>query len=165
MFQGLIEEFNVALPFIMCRDMSLENVLVDVDKCMIIDMGMCLRVPYNDPKHPGKITDVTRGSTRRLMKPQGVCGKHNATLALTRLLYIQPSATTHRQAQLHEPRGCCKQRTIWWICNRFMGSWCYPIYYAYGKVLSCACDYAWTADAECWFIGVALASGFIGWSV
>ena len=23
------------------------------------------------------MTDVTRGSVRRLMKPQGVCGKHN----------------------------------------------------------------------------------------
>ena len=44
---------------------------------MIIDMGMCLRVPYNDPKNAGRVTDVTRGSTRRLMKPQGVCGKHN----------------------------------------------------------------------------------------
>lgn len=40
-------------------------------------MGMCLRVPYNDPKRPGAVTDVTRGTTRRLMKPQGVCGKHN----------------------------------------------------------------------------------------
>ena len=38
---------------------------------------MCLRVPYNDPLRPGKITDVVRGSMRRLMKPQGVCGKHN----------------------------------------------------------------------------------------
>jgi len=59
------------------RDLSLENVLVDFDKCMIIDMGMCLRVPYNDPKNTGRVTDVTRGTTRRLMKPQGVCGKHN----------------------------------------------------------------------------------------
>lgn len=59
------------------RDLSLENVLVDFDRCMIIDMGMCLRVPYNDPDDPGKIVDVTKGSMRRLMKPQGVCGKHN----------------------------------------------------------------------------------------
>jgi serine/threonine protein kinase len=44
---------------------------------MIIDMGMCLRIPYNDPKTPGKIVDATRGTMRRLMKPQGVCGKHN----------------------------------------------------------------------------------------
>ena len=60
------------------RDLSLENVLVDGETCVIIDFGMCLRVPYNDPSHPGgPITDVTRGSIRRLMRPQGVCGKHN----------------------------------------------------------------------------------------
>lgn len=62
----------------MChRDLSLENVLVDVDKCMIIDMGMCLRVPYNDRENPTTTVDVTRGTMRRLMRPQGVCGKHN----------------------------------------------------------------------------------------
>ena len=46
---------------------------------MIIDMGMCLRVPYSDPNKPGRVTDVTRanGAPRRLIKPQGVCGKHN----------------------------------------------------------------------------------------
>jgi serine/threonine protein kinase len=44
---------------------------------MIIDMGMCLRVPYNDQSKPSAVIDVTRGSVRRLMKPQGVCGKHN----------------------------------------------------------------------------------------
>lgn len=43
---------------------------------MIIDMGMCLRVPYTNPNRPNSVTDVTRGSTRRLIKPQGVCGKH-----------------------------------------------------------------------------------------
>lgn len=41
-----------------------------------MDMGMCLRVPYHDSAS-GAIVDVTRGSIRRLMKPQGVCGKHN----------------------------------------------------------------------------------------
>ena len=40
-------------------------------------MGMCLYVPYNDPVRPGAITDATRGTTRRLMRPQGVCGKMN----------------------------------------------------------------------------------------
>jgi serine/threonine protein kinase len=59
------------------RDLSLENVLVDIDRCMIIDMGMCLRVPYNDPANVDKTTDVKRGTERRLMRPQGVCGKHN----------------------------------------------------------------------------------------
>lgn len=37
---------------------------------------MCLRVPYNDPETTA-VTDVVRGTMRRLMKPQGVCGKHN----------------------------------------------------------------------------------------
>lgn len=59
------------------RDLSLENILVDGDKCMIIDFGMCLRVPYNDHNSPGNVTDVTRGKNRRLIRPQGVCGKHN----------------------------------------------------------------------------------------
>jgi serine/threonine protein kinase len=45
---------------------------------MIIDMGMCLRVPYNSPDGNARIiADVQAGTTRRLMKPQGVCGKHN----------------------------------------------------------------------------------------
>ena len=59
------------------RDLSLENVLVDRDNCLVIDMGMCLRVPYNDADNPNGVTDVTRGHIRRLMKPQGTCGKHN----------------------------------------------------------------------------------------
>ena len=40
-------------------------------------MGMCLRVPYSDPARQGAIVDVKSGTSRRLMKPQGVCGKHN----------------------------------------------------------------------------------------
>jgi serine/threonine protein kinase len=45
---------------------------------MIIDMGMCLRVPYSSPDGNTRvITDVSSGTTRRLIKPQGVCGKHN----------------------------------------------------------------------------------------
>jgi len=59
------------------RDLSLENVMVHTDNCLVIDMGMCLYVPYNDPVQRGSVTDATRGTKRRLMKPQGVCGKHN----------------------------------------------------------------------------------------
>lgn len=59
------------------RDLSLENVLVDTNNCLIIDMGMCLYVPYNDPVREGSVADATRGTVRRLIKPQGVCGKHN----------------------------------------------------------------------------------------
>ena len=66
------------------RDLSLENILVDGEdfSCQIIDFGMCLRIPYNDPKLPvgcgsrgGGVTDVTHGSVRRLMTPQVTCGK------------------------------------------------------------------------------------------
>eukprot|EP00541_Cyclophora_tenuis_P011135 CAMPEP_0116554528 /NCGR_PEP_ID=MMETSP0397-20121206/7643_1 /TAXON_ID=216820 /ORGANISM="Cyclophora tenuis, Strain ECT3854" /LENGTH=391 /DNA_ID=CAMNT_0004079701 /DNA_START=123 /DNA_END=1295 /DNA_ORIENTATION=+ len=59
------------------RDLSLENVLVNDENCLIIDMGMCLRVPYTDPQNPRGRLDVSQGTMRRLMKPQGVCGKHN----------------------------------------------------------------------------------------
>ena len=59
------------------RDLSLENILVHGDKALLIDMGMCLRIPYSDPMNPECITDVGSGTLRRLMKPDGVCGKHN----------------------------------------------------------------------------------------
>lgn len=75
------------------RDLSLENILVDEDNCLIIDMGMCLRVPYSKPQmdnmktdnlhddnntsNPFLTTNVTNGSMRRLILPQGTCGKHN----------------------------------------------------------------------------------------
>lgn len=71
------------------RDLSLENVLVDTNDCLIIDMGMCLYVPYNDPENPGMITNATRGTARRLMKPQGTCGKHN---------YMAPEIFANRDA-------------------------------------------------------------------
>jgi len=59
------------------RDLSLENILVDEDNCLIIDFGMCLRVPYSSRQNPSIITDVTNGVMRRLLRPQGTCGKHN----------------------------------------------------------------------------------------
>lgn len=57
----------------MChRDLSLENILVNGDNCLLMDFGMCLRVPHND-------TSLGEGwmpfTMRRLMKPQGRCGK------------------------------------------------------------------------------------------
>ena len=38
---------------------------------------MCLRVPYTDRRDPSLVTNVTEGVMRRLMNPQGTCGKHN----------------------------------------------------------------------------------------
>ena len=47
--------------------MSLENILVDeYTRSVVIDLGMCLRVPYDND---GEIGDVTGGGLRRLIKP------------------------------------------------------------------------------------------------
>jgi serine/threonine protein kinase len=48
------------------RDLSLENILIHENKCVIIDMGMCLRLPMNE----------TTGYPL-LIPPQGTCGKKN----------------------------------------------------------------------------------------
>ncbi|CAB9516077.1 MAP kinase-activated protein kinase 2 (Fragment) [Seminavis robusta] len=57
------------------RDMSLENILVDEYRTsVVIDLGMCLRVPYDDD---GKVTDVSAGTLRRLIGPLIPCGKPN----------------------------------------------------------------------------------------
>jgi len=85
------------------RDMSLENLLVHQDGALIIDMGMCLRVPYLDgrnsttsggadgltnamnnmvidsiagtPVIPNGKIESGRGRPRGLIEPQGTCGK------------------------------------------------------------------------------------------
>jgi len=57
------------------RDMSLENILVDeYTRSIVIDLGMCLRVPYDNG---GEIGDVTSGGLRRLIRPLIPCGKPN----------------------------------------------------------------------------------------
>lgn len=49
------------------RDMSLENLLLNAEnQCVIIDLGMCLRIPRDQ---------ATNEFT--LLTPQGVCGKRN----------------------------------------------------------------------------------------
>lgn len=57
------------------RDLSLENILVHDNRCVIIDMGMCLRVPYVDPCNEYLTTDASAGTTRRLMQAQGQGGR------------------------------------------------------------------------------------------
>jgi serine/threonine protein kinase len=68
------------------RDLSPENVMMDHNHCMIIDLGMCLRVPYTDPT--GGTTDISSGTGRRLFSPQGACGK---------LPYMPPEIYRNRQ--------------------------------------------------------------------
>ena len=54
------------------RDLSLENLLVQDGNVLIIDMGMCLRIPCTslENHHPS-----TASNQRYLLLPQGVCGK------------------------------------------------------------------------------------------
>ena len=59
------------------RDMSLENILVDEYKTsVVIDLGMCLKVPFDDGESGG-VSDVTAGTLRRLICPLVPCGKPN----------------------------------------------------------------------------------------
>jgi serine/threonine protein kinase len=73
------------------RDLSLENLLVHQNGCLVIDLGMCLRIPYVEQDRPNQSladtmnqmsltcqnggTGRTPHCERLLMKPQGTCGK------------------------------------------------------------------------------------------
>ncbi|KAL7556375.1 hypothetical protein ACA910_000010 [Epithemia clementina (nom. ined.)] len=69
------------------RDLSPENVMMDHNQCLVIDFGMCLRVPYTDPRRGG-IADISRGAHKLLFSPQGACGK---------LPYMSPEIYKNRQ--------------------------------------------------------------------
>jgi serine/threonine protein kinase len=57
------------------RDLSPENIMIDDTGCVVIDLGMCLRMPYLN--NHGIVVDITQSSSERrlLMQPQGTCGK------------------------------------------------------------------------------------------
>ena len=59
------------------RDISLENILVDrYERSLVIDFGMCLRVPYDGVEGvTGPVADASFGTLRRLISPLGACGK------------------------------------------------------------------------------------------
>eukprot|EP00977_Amphora_coffeiformis_P012051 scaffold2974_cov181-Amphora_coffeaeformis.AAC.19 len=60
------------------RDISTQNILVDkLGHCVLIDFGMCLRVPYpyQDDYRGEDVTDCSAGTTRRLIHCQTHCGK------------------------------------------------------------------------------------------
>jgi serine/threonine protein kinase len=59
------------------RDMSLENILIDEYRTsIVIDLGMCLKVPYSD-YDTGGVCTVASGTLRRLIQAQIPCGKPN----------------------------------------------------------------------------------------
>jgi len=73
--QGL---FHLQKHGVCHRDLSLENILVDENsKALVIDLGMCLRLPYNSPNGCDTVCDSTVGTLRKLVTPQGQCGKPN----------------------------------------------------------------------------------------
>lgn len=70
------------------RDISPENIMLNTEGCLIIDMGMALRIPYADAN--GRIVaDITHETQKRLIKPQGACGK---------LPYMSPEIYRNRDA-------------------------------------------------------------------
>ena len=92
-FQGLENLQNAGITH---RDMSLENLLVHQSGALIIDMGMCLRVPFQEEvsglstsfgnmtmngtpnpstSPPQSVGLARRSRPRHLIVPQGTCGK------------------------------------------------------------------------------------------
>jgi serine/threonine protein kinase len=57
------------------RDLSPENIMIDDTGCVVIDLGMCLRMPFIGDH--GSVVDISQASNERrlLIKPQGTCGK------------------------------------------------------------------------------------------
>jgi serine/threonine protein kinase len=59
------------------RDLSLENLLVHDGNVLVIDMGMCLKVPTADNTTTATNNRQPQQQQRYLIVPQGVCGKWN----------------------------------------------------------------------------------------
>ena len=58
------------------RDISLENILIDENThALVIDLGMCLRVPYNSHNGHDAKSDSTLDALRLPLVRQGRCGK------------------------------------------------------------------------------------------
>jgi serine/threonine protein kinase len=59
-------------------DISLDNLVLDAkDRVVLVDPGLSLRVPHSDPCNPDCVSDVSAGTSRRLMIAQGQGGKLN----------------------------------------------------------------------------------------
>ncbi|CAB9518717.1 activated protein kinase catalytic subunit alpha-1 [Seminavis robusta] len=72
------------------RDISLDNLLISKsNQLRIVDLSMSLRVPYSDPCNEWNVTDVSEGTIRRLLKPQGKAGG--------RLMYLAPEVLTETE--------------------------------------------------------------------
>jgi len=68
--------------------------MVDEDKLKIIDFDISLRVPFTDPVNEGCVTDVSEGTTRRLIVGQGQGGtgwKYMAPEVVSRKAFDGPA--------------------------------------------------------------------------
>ncbi|GMI14376.1 hypothetical protein TrVE_jg11255 [Triparma verrucosa] len=77
-FKEILKGIQVLQTLGVChRDMSLENMMVHNSSALIIDMGMCLRIPYLD-SGGNIVSGVSSGAVRRcLLKAGRGCGKPN----------------------------------------------------------------------------------------
>lgn len=81
MFMQIISGVNYIHSRGVCHhDLSTDNVMLDENgTCIIIDFGMCLRIPHSYPDDPAgvldDVTDITIGTSRRLIHSQSHCGK------------------------------------------------------------------------------------------
>jgi len=57
------------------RDLSLENIIIHDGRCVIVDLGMSLRVPFADLDNACGLTDASAGTMRRLIQAQGQGGR------------------------------------------------------------------------------------------
>ena len=67
----------------------MEEIISKTNELKIVNLGMCLRVPYSDACNEGCITDVSEGTVRRLIKKQPK-GK--------RLMYLAPEIIAEKEA-------------------------------------------------------------------
>jgi len=59
-------------------DVSLDNLVLDSkNRVVLVDPGLSLRVPHSDPCNPDCVSDVSAGTSRRLIITQGQGGKLN----------------------------------------------------------------------------------------
>lgn len=72
------------------RDISLNNLLMTRQNTLkIVDLSSAVRVPYVDPSNVDWVTDVSEGTTRRLMLKHGTGG---------RLMYLAPELLSDQAA-------------------------------------------------------------------
>lgn len=69
--QILLALHHLQLKGVCHRNISLGNIVVHGDSCKLVDFALALRVPYHQLDTIGGVTDVSDGTNRLLIIPQG----------------------------------------------------------------------------------------------